>query len=124
MVLSNLAKAIDINQELLTKKVIVHANSSENMRVKVKYLGRTMELFGLSQDDKEEIIHLPEKSRYKDVLKKIEEKFFEANRGGSLEDYDVFNDIVVFSEGRILRNIEERLIDHLEIVVAPLVAGG
>ena len=83
-----------------------------------------MELFGLSQDDKEEIIHLPEKSRYKDVLKKIEEKFFEANRGGSLEDYDVFNDIVVFSEGRILRNIEERLIDHLEIVVAPLVAGG
>lgn len=97
---------------------------SGNMKVKIKYLGRTMQLFGLPADKKEETICLNEKSFYKDVLERIEEKFFEANKDKNVKHYDVFNDIVVFSKGRVLRSIKEKLIDHPEIIIAPLIAGG
>ena len=44
------------------------------MKVKIKYLGRTMELFGLSPNQKEETISFHDNSLYKDVLEKIKEK--------------------------------------------------
>ncbi len=94
------------------------------MKVKIKYLGRTMELFGLSPDQKEETISLRQKSLYKDALEKIKEKFLRANKNKDIGKYDIFNDIAVFSKGRILRNIKERPIDHPEIIIAPLIAGG
>lgn len=94
------------------------------MKVKIKYLGRTMELFGLPPDQKEETIYLGEKSLYRDILEKIKEKFLQANKNKNIEKYDIFNDIVVFSKGRILRTIAEKPIDHPEIIIAPLIAGG
>jgi len=83
-----------------------------------------MELFGLSSHQKEETIVLGEKALYMDVLEKIKEKFLEANKNKSIEEYDILNDIIVFSKGRILRTINEKPIDHPEIIIAPLVAGG
>lgn len=94
------------------------------MRVRIKYLGRTMELFGLPQDQKEETILLGEKALYRDALDAIKEKFLQANRNKDIKEYDIFNDVAVFSRGRILRSIEEKSIDHPEIVIAPLIAGG
>lgn len=83
-----------------------------------------MKLFGLSQNQKEEIIYLGENSLYRDVLEKIKEKFLQANKNRKNEEYDIFNDIIVFSKGRILRTIKEKPIDHPEITIAPLIAGG
>ncbi|TET64818.1 hypothetical protein E3J49_03370 [Candidatus Bathyarchaeota archaeon] len=94
------------------------------MKVKIRYLGRTMELFGLPPDQREETIYLGDGSLYGDILKGIEEKFQQANKDKSMAEYDVFNDIVVFSKGRILRTTEEKSIDHPEIIIAPLIAGG
>jgi molybdopterin converting factor small subunit len=94
------------------------------MKVKIKYLGKTMELFGLPSHQKEETIILGEKALYMDVLEKIKEKFLEANKSKSIEEYDIFNDIIVFSKGRILRTMKEKPIDHPEIIIAPLVVGG
>jgi len=93
------------------------------MKVKIKYLGRTMKLF-FFPDQKEETIYLSDNSLYKDVLEKINEKFLQANKNKSIEKYDIFNDIAVFSKGRILRTIKENPIDHPEIIIAPLIAGG
>jgi len=92
------------------------------MKVKIIYLGRTMELFNLPPGQKEETIILSDKSVYRDILEKIGEKFLQANK--NMEEYDIFNDIVVFSKGRILRIIKEDPIDHPEIIIAPLIAGG
>ena len=94
------------------------------MKVKIRYLGRTMKLFGLSQNQKEETIYLGENSLYRDVLEKIKEKFLQANKNRNNEEYDIFNDIIVFSKGRILRTIKEKPIDHPEVTIAPLSAGG
>lgn len=94
------------------------------MKVKIRYLGGTMKLFGLSQNQKEEIVYLGENSLYRDVLEKIKEKFLQANKNRKNEEYDIFNDIIVFSKGRILRTIKEKPIDHPEITIAPLIAGG
>lgn len=92
------------------------------MKVKIKYLGRTMELFNLPPSQKEETIVLNDKSVYKDILEKIREKFRQTNN--HIDEYDIFNDIVVFSRGRILWTIQENPIDHPEIIIAPLIAGG
>ncbi len=94
------------------------------MQVKIKYLGRTMELFGLTREQKEETIRLEDESLYRDVLDVIRKKFSQANKYEGVEEYDIFNDVAVFSKGRILRTIEEKPIDHPEIVIAPLIAGG
>jgi len=94
------------------------------MKVKIKYLGRTMELFGLRPDQREETVRLSDKSLYRDVLKKIDKKFQQANKDKNIVGYDLFNDIVVFSKGRILGTIKENSIDHPEIIIAPLIAGG
>lgn len=94
------------------------------MRIRIKYLGRTMQLFGLPSDQREETVYMDDKSLYKDILKKIAEKFKQANKDKNIEEYDIFNDILVFSKGRILGNMEEKPIDHPEIIIASLVAGG
>lgn len=94
------------------------------MKVKIRYLGRTMELFGLPPDQKEETIYLGERFLYRDVLEKIKEKFLQANKNKNVEKSDIFNEVVVFSKGRILRTIKEKPIDHPEIIIAPLIAGG
>lgn len=94
------------------------------MEVKIIYLDRTMELFGLPAHQKEDSIILGEKSLYMDILEKIKEKFLQANKYKNIEEYDIFNDIIVFSKGRILRTIKEKPIDHPEIIIAPLIAGG
>ncbi|NIO37866.1 hypothetical protein GTO27_09210 [Candidatus Bathyarchaeota archaeon] len=112
----------DISKEFGEDVVI--DRTSENMKVKIRYLDRTMELFGLPTDQREETIHLSDKSLYRDILEKISEKFSQANKNKNIEEYHIFNDIVVFSKGRILETIKKKPIDHPEIVIAPLVAGG
>jgi len=94
------------------------------MKVTVKYLGRTMELFGLPPNQKEETIHFNENALYKDVLEKIKEKFLRANKNRVIEKYDIFNDVMVISDGRIIETIKEETINHPEVIIAPLIAGG
>lgn len=94
------------------------------MEVKIKYLGRTMELFGLTPGQKEETIYLSDKAFYKDAIEKLKEKFLSTNKSQDIGKYDIFNDVIIFSKGRILKAIEEKQIDIPEIVVAPLHAGG
>lgn len=111
-----------INKEF--REDVTYIRLSENMKVKIKYLDRTMELFGLPPDQREETIYLSDDSLYEDVLKKIDEKFQQANKDKNIAEYDIFNDIVVFSKGRILRTLTEKPIDHPKIIIAPLIAGG
>ena len=84
----------------------------------------TEELFGLPKGQKEEILYLADGSLYKDLLKRLEEKFSAANKNKD-EKYDIFNDVVVFSSRGILRKMENEPIEEGEMItVAHLIAGG
>jgi hypothetical protein len=91
------------------------------MLVKMKFLGRTMELFGLPPSQKEETVHLDDKALYKDLLAIIDEKVRKIHRD---KKYSFYNDIIILSKGRVLKTIEDQPIDHDEITIAPLIAGG
>jgi hypothetical protein len=89
------------------------------MKLKIKYIGRAMELFGLKE--KEETIYLPDNAIYKDAIEILKKKFAETNRS----NIDIFNEVVIFtSDGRILKNIENQPIDTKEIRIGYLIAGG